>query len=138
MALHARFPVLLFSLVCFSFLGAVTASEVSRAPQVLPATPSKELAIRILSQRDERFAKDYTVALIMPGETEFQGIMTKNAASVTFFGPEIEEGKKRRVLSKETFFWNEEYGWFLCEFGERLGRSTIFIWSERKGEVEID
>lgn len=119
-------------------VGQATASEVSRAPEVFPATPSKEVAIRLLSLRDERFAKDYTVALVMAGESDFKGLQVEHAASVTFFGPEIVEGKKKRVLNTETFLWTEEYGWFLHEFGERLGRTTVFIWSELKGEVEID
>ena len=111
---------------------------VSRAPQVLPATPSKELVIRLLSLRDERFAKDFTVALILPGEIEFEGITVTNAVRVTFFGPQIIDGKKTRKISRETVLWNEENGWFLCEIGERLGRTTVTIWSELRGEVEID
>lgn len=138
MTTHARILGLVFSMACFSFLGVVSASEVSRAPQVLPATPSRELVVRLLTLRDERVAKDYEVALIMPGETKFQGMTVANAAKATFFGPVIEEGKKKRALSTELFLWNEEYGWFLCEFGERLGRTTVFIWSELKGEVEAD
>ena len=108
------------------------------SPVVVPASPSKELSIRLLALRDERFTKDYEVALIMPGEAKFQGLVVANAAKVTFFGLVIEEGKKRRALDTELFLWNKEYGWFLCEFGERLGRTTVFIWSELRGEVEIN
>lgn len=83
-------------------------------------------------------ARDYTVAIVLTGEVEFQGLTVKNAARVTYFGPVIEEGNKRRVLSRETFLWNAEYGWFHCEVGERLGRTTVYIWSELKGEVVMD
>ena len=138
MATHTRILGLVFFLAFFSLPGAGTASEVSRAPQVLPATPSKELVIRLLSLRDERFAKDFTVALILPGEIEFEGITVTNAVRVTFFGPQIIDGKKTRKISRETVLWNEENGWFLCEIGERLGRTTVSIWSELRGEVEID
>ena len=114
------------------------ASDQSRSPAVLPATPSKETAIRLLALRDERIAADYSVALILPGEAEFQGITVSHAASVTFFGPVIENGNKRRKLSKELFLWNEEYGWFLCRIGDRLGRPTVFIWSELQGRLELN
>lgn len=122
----------------FSNLMGVSLTAAEAGPVVVPPSPSKELSIRLLSLRDERFGKDYEVALIMPGETKFQGLTVANAAKVTFFGPVIEDGKKRRAMGTELFLWNEEYGWFLCEFGERLGRTTIFIWSELRGEVEID
>lgn len=138
MATSARLLLLVSFVLSFISFGQVGASEVSRSPQVLPAIPSKKVAIRLLSLRAERFAKDYTVALIMPGETTFQGIKVPHAASVTFFGPEVIEGKKKRELNTETFLWTEEYGWFLHKVGERLGRTTVFIWSELKGEVEID
>ena len=138
MATHTRNLGLVLFLAFFSLPGAVTASEVSRAPQVLPATPSKELVIRLLSLRDERFAKDFTVALILPGEIEFEGITVTNAVRVTFFGPQFIDGKKTRKISRETVLWNEEYGWFLCQIGERLGRTTVYIWSELRGEIEID
>ncbi|MGJ8724664.1 MAG: hypothetical protein ACSHYB_08915 [Roseibacillus sp.] len=133
----ARIALMASFVSAIGFSGLM-ASEVSTAPQVRPATPSKDLVIRLLSERDERFAKDYEVALILPGETEFQGMTVANAARVTFFGPATKKGQKKRTLSKELFLWNEENGWFLCEIGERLGRTTVFIWSELRGEVEID
>jgi hypothetical protein len=99
--------------------------------------PASSLVVRLLSERDERFAKDYTVGVVVTGEVDFEGIRVPHAARALYFGPEIEEGSKRRVKQAATFLWNEEYGWFLCETGERLGRKTIYIWSERKGEVEV-
>lgn len=135
MSNSTRFSLLLS--IAFSLL---IPSGVFAAGQPLKAPPSlsKEVAIRLLALRDERFAKDYEVALIMPGETEFQGLTVAQAAAVTFFGPDIVKGKKKRRLQTEMLLWNEEYGWFFCEFGERLGRTTVFIWSELLGEVEID
>lgn len=120
------------------FSSLLSAAETSRSPAVLPAAPSQELAIRLLALRDERFEKDYQVALIMPGETEFQDLTVANAAQVTYFGPYPKKGQKKRSLARELFLWNGEYGWFLCRFGERLGRTTVFLWSELQGEVEID
>lgn len=138
MANHSLRSLLCSVLLSIAAVLPVSSSDTTRSPEVFPATPSKELAIQLLTLRDERFAKDYTVALIMPGETQFKGLTVAHAASVSFFGPEIDDGKKKRQLQSETLLWNEEYGWFLCEFGERLGRTTVFIWSELKGEVEID
>ncbi|MDQ8191023.1 hypothetical protein [Roseibacillus persicicus] len=138
MANNRHHPLLLAFLSAFFLAGSLVGSELTRSPLNPPATPSKELAVELLSLRDERFAKDYTVALIVPGEAKFKDITVSHAASVTYFGPEIENGKKKRQLLSETFLWNEEYGWFLYEFGERLSLTTVFIWSELKGEVEID
>lgn len=122
------------------FVVALFAAPIALAQDALvpPSAPSKELIIRLLTQRDERVALDYSVAIVLVGEVEFQGLTEKNAARVTYFGPVIEDGNKRRELSRETFLWNAEYGWFLCEVGERLGRTTVLIWSELEGEVEMD
>ncbi|MBK1835441.1 hypothetical protein [Roseibacillus ishigakijimensis] len=122
----------------FAFLVPLVASEVARGPLDPPPTPSKTLAVELLTLRDERFAKDYEVAMIVVGEAEFKGLQVPYAASVTYFGPVFENGKKTRQLCTDRFLWNEEYGWFLHDVGERLGRTTVFIWSELKGEVEID
>lgn len=138
MITHTRLFLLVSTLFFSVFGGGLSAQQVNRSPVVLPAVPSEEVSIQLLSLRDERVKSDYEVALVMAGETEFQGLTVANAAVVTFFGPVLEDGEKKRELSKQLFLWNEKYGWFLCEFGERLGRTTVFIWSELKGEIEID
>jgi hypothetical protein len=94
---HARLSGWVVLALATFFSSLLSAAETSRSPAVLPAAPSQELAIRLLALRDERFEKDYQVALIMPGETEFQALTVANAAQVTYFGPSTKKGRKSGV-----------------------------------------
>ena len=60
-----------FNSVFSVFGGGLSAQQVNRSPVVLPAVPSEEVSIQLLSLRDERVKSDYEVALVMAGETEF-------------------------------------------------------------------
>ncbi|MDP0492343.1 MAG: hypothetical protein Q7Q71_14945 [Verrucomicrobiota bacterium JB023] len=78
--------------LAFCLAQGAFSQEFTTDPVVAPPSPSKELAVRLISESEDRLSKDYTVALILPGRADLGGIELENAAKVVYFGPMIVDG----------------------------------------------
>lgn len=98
----------------------------------------RELATKLIAEANQIRAEEIKVGPMQAVDTKIDSSTTvTSGVCVTFIAPVIENGGRRRTLQNRTFFYDEEWGWYLFAVETVRGGDAIDVVSETKGRFEL-
>ena len=97
---------------------------------------TREIAVKIIAEAEQIRVNDIAVGPLQQVERKIDGQTTAtNGICATFIAPLIskETGIRRRTVQYRTFFWDDEWGWYLFAVGPERGGAGIDVISQYKG-----
>jgi hypothetical protein len=119
----------------FLFLVAAMVAAVNGAEPVRELEP--KAAVRLIASINEISEKPIAIASIVEGTKTEDEFEVAHVRRVTTILPVAEGGARIRRVRCYDFYWNETYGWFVCEKREGRGGDEVWIWSENEGDLVI-
>ena len=114
-------------LVGFLFVNVAVSQELKR-----------DVAAKLISEANQVRSSEVTVGPMHSVDRKLDESTTLlNGVCVTFIAPVIDEGRRRRLSQTRTFFYDEEWGWYLYAVEEGRGGDQIDIVSEKKGRIVL-
>ena len=104
---------------------------------VVHAEPlTREIAVKIIAEAEQIRASEVAVGPLQRVERKIDDKTTATGGiCATFIAPIIskESGIRRRTVQYRTFFWDDDWGWYLFAVGPERGGAGIDVISQYKG-----
>lgn len=102
-----------------------------------PTEPDDATVTKIINLQTRNRTPAIAVAMTLEGSVKSGPFEASHIRRVITVHPVIEDGRQVRRMRTYDFHWTANYGWFLWEPRDEPGGQTVWIWSERLGEVVI-
>ncbi len=111
-----------------------TSSAFAREKNALTRT----VAAKIISEANQVRNNEVNIGPMQKVDRKLDKSTTaKEGVCVTFIAPVIKNGGRRREVQTRTFFWDNEWGWYLYAIETVRGGEAIEVVSELKGRFEM-
>lgn len=108
-------------------------SQADAAPRL-----EREVVAKLVAESNQIRQNEITVGPMQEIERIMDETTTvKGGICVTFIAPVIQNGGRRRTVQTRTFFYDEEWGWYLFAVETVRGGDAIDVVSEKKGRIEL-
>lgn len=108
-------------------------SQAEAAPRL-----EREVVAKLIAEANQIRQNEITVGPMQEIERIMDETTTvKGGICVTFIAPVIQNGGRRRTVQTRTFFYDEEWGWYLFAVETVRGGDAIDVVSQKKGRIEL-
>ena len=98
----------------------------------------RAVAAKLIAEANQIRENEVTVGPMQTAERKVADSTTVTGGiCVTFIAPKIENGGRRRIVQTRTFFYDEEWGWYLFATEVIRGGEAIDVVSQFKGRMQL-